>query len=71
MTDKMHQLLGALIEGKQPDDYVFTRPNGKPVRDFRDRWVKRATSPVCLICCSTISAARRLAGYATPVCRSR
>ena len=40
MTDKMHQLLGALIGGKEPDDYVFTRPNGKPVRDFRDRWAK-------------------------------
>ena len=38
MTDKMHQLLAALVEGKEPDGYVFTRPNGKPVRDFRDRW---------------------------------
>ena len=40
MTDKMHQLLAALVEGKEPDGYVFTRPNGKPVRDFRDRWDK-------------------------------
>jgi len=35
MTDAVHSLLSALIHAKQPDDYVFTRDNGKPVRDFR------------------------------------
>ena len=40
MTDKMHQLLAVCVEGKRQDDAVFTRPNGKPVRDFRDRWTK-------------------------------
>jgi integrase len=40
MTDVVFNLLGALIHGKQPDDYVFTRQNGKPVRDFRSTWEK-------------------------------
>ena len=28
------------VSGKMPDDKVFTRKNGKPVKDFRDRWDK-------------------------------
>ena len=35
MTATVHKLLSALAHGKSPDDYVFTRTNGKPVRDFR------------------------------------
>ena len=38
MTDTMLQLLTACVESKEPDAYVFTRPNGKPVRDFRVTW---------------------------------
>ena len=38
MTDVMLQLLTACVEGKQPDDPVFKRPNGKPVLDFRVTW---------------------------------
>jgi integrase len=38
MTDTMLQLLTACVEGKGPDAYVFTRPNGKSVRDFRVTW---------------------------------
>lgn len=38
MTEAVFQLLSACIEGKGPEDYVFTRPNGKPVRDFRGTW---------------------------------
>jgi integrase len=48
MTDEVFKLLTACVIGKQPDDYVFTRPRkGKPagvrVCSFRKRWKK-----VCL-----------------------
>ena len=38
MTQEVFTLLSACIVGKKPDDYVFTRPNSKPVRDFRKTW---------------------------------
>lgn len=38
MTQTVHALLSECVSGKQPDDYVFTWPNGKPVRDFRETW---------------------------------
>jgi integrase len=38
MTQSVYALLSECVSGKQPDDYVFTWPNGKPVRDFRDTW---------------------------------
>ncbi|HEY6351564.1 MAG TPA: site-specific integrase [Candidatus Angelobacter sp.] len=38
MTEAVYQLLSACIFGKSADDFVFTRPNGKPVRDFRITW---------------------------------
>jgi integrase len=40
MTDAVQKLLAALVHGKSGDDYVFTRANGKPVRDFRGTWQK-------------------------------
>ncbi|HEY4930058.1 MAG TPA: site-specific integrase [Terriglobales bacterium] len=39
MTDAVWALLGALVEGKGPNDYVFTR-GGKPIKDFRVTWQK-------------------------------
>jgi integrase len=38
MTDTVFTLLSACVAGKAPADYVFTRENGEPVRDFRERW---------------------------------
>ena len=38
MTDEVFHLLTALCIGKQPDDFLFSRPNGKPVRAFRRIW---------------------------------
>ena len=38
MTDTIYGLLGQCMAGKQPHDYVFTRPDAKPVRDFRHTW---------------------------------
>jgi integrase len=38
MTDALHLLLTACVQGKGPEDAVFTRPNGVPVRSFREAW---------------------------------
>jgi integrase len=38
MTQNAYALLSACVSGKQPDDFVFTRANGIPVRDFRETW---------------------------------
>jgi integrase len=38
MTDTVHTLLSACVDGKVATDYVFTRSNGKRVRDFRNTW---------------------------------
>jgi len=42
MTEKVFELLSSCCAGKSQDDFVFTRPDGKPVVDFRKAW-KRAT----------------------------
>lgn len=38
MTDEVYTLVAACIGGKKPDDYVFTRENGKRVKNFRKAW---------------------------------
>jgi integrase len=38
MTLEVRGLVTALIEGKPPEAYVFTRPDGKQVKDFRETW---------------------------------
>ena len=38
MTQKIFELVKACCVGKSGDDYIFPRPDGKPVRDFRDSW---------------------------------
>ena len=43
MPARLQTLLAALIAGKKPKDPVFTRGNGKPVRDFRDAWEQITT----------------------------
>jgi integrase len=40
MTNTVHQLLTQCVVGKKPGDLVFTRRDGKPVRDFRGAWKK-------------------------------
>jgi integrase len=45
MTGLVYALLQQCVAGKQPDDYVFTRPGGKPIRDFRGAWAKVYTEP--------------------------
>ena len=38
MTDAVYRLMCALLAGKKPDDFVLTRKDGTPVRDFRKAW---------------------------------
>jgi integrase len=38
MTQEVHDFFELCVEGKTPQDYLFTRPNGKRVRDFRGTW---------------------------------
>lgn len=38
MIRKPFAKLSALVHRKAADDFVFTRANGKPVRDFRVKW---------------------------------
>jgi integrase len=40
MTKIVHALLTLCVEGKGPDEYVLTWPNGKRVKDFRGTWDK-------------------------------
>jgi integrase len=40
MTVPVRTLLTQCVNGKGPNDHVFTRENGKPVRDFRGAWEK-------------------------------
>lgn len=40
MTPEVALLLKECAHDKKPDDYVFTRDNGKPILDFRERWDK-------------------------------
>ena len=38
MTEHICRVLVRCANGKQPDDFVFTREDGSPVRDFRAAW---------------------------------
>lgn len=52
LTSDTRHLLFALIEGKAQSDYVFTRPDGSPIGDFRKLWAnvcERAGVPGLLI----------------------
>jgi integrase len=40
MTNTVHQLLTQCAAGKKREDFVFTREDGKPVKDFRGSWAK-------------------------------
>jgi integrase len=44
MTQDVYELLKACVVGKERDDFVFTRENGKRVLDFREAWEKLITA---------------------------
>jgi integrase len=47
MTDAVYTLLAACILGKGPEDYVFTRSNGKSIRNFRKLWANACEHAGC------------------------
>jgi integrase len=44
MTTTIHNLLTQCVAGKSSADSVLTRPDGKPVRDFRETWANACKS---------------------------
>lgn len=38
MTERVYQLLKPLVSNKLKDDFLFTREDGSPVKDFRSIW---------------------------------
>jgi integrase len=40
MTPTIRLLLAECARGKRPDDFLFSRADGKPVKSFRDAWKK-------------------------------
>jgi hypothetical protein len=44
MTDAVYMLLCECVARKQPDDFVFTREDGTPVRDFSQDLVESVRS---------------------------
>jgi hypothetical protein len=47
MTEDAFILLKACVGSKGQDDFVFTRADGKPVLDFRERWENLTASSGC------------------------
>jgi integrase len=48
MTQDVFVLLQACVSHKGVDDFVFTRPDGRPVLDFRERWTNLTKSSGCV-----------------------
>ena len=44
LTEECRLLVTELRKGKQPDDFLFTRENGEPVRDLRGTWEALVTA---------------------------
>jgi integrase len=44
MTQTIHDLFECCVEGKSTEDFLFTWPNGKRIRDFRDTWDRARTA---------------------------
>jgi integrase len=38
LTEECYNLVLQMVKGKQPDDFLLTRQNGKRVKDFRETW---------------------------------
>ncbi len=59
MTDAVYQLLSRCAYAKSPDQHVFTRSDGSPVKDFRGAWAKACVAAgvgqvICKACGAVI-----------------
>ncbi|MDT8067193.1 MAG: tyrosine-type recombinase/integrase [Terriglobia bacterium] len=71
MTDVVYTLLAACVIGKKADDFVFTRKNGKPVRDFRNTWENACVrAGVGKIVCARCFAPK-ISGQHCPKCKAK
>lgn len=67
MTREVHAVISMRIEGKGPDDRVFTREDGKIIGDFRKTWYKICCNVglgrmACRVCDLTVTADGRKCG---------
>jgi len=70
MTEAAYTLLKACVTGKSPDDYVFTREDGKPVRDFRKTWANACcTAGLGKFSCVTCHKDLNSSGKLCPDCK--
>jgi integrase len=71
MTDSVYTLLSACVIGKGADDFVFTRKNGKNIRNFRAAWenacVRAGVGTVLCVRCSTPN----VSGQRCPKCKAK
>ena len=44
LTEECYQLLAQMMKGRQADEFLLIRENGKPVKDFRVAWEELAES---------------------------
>jgi integrase len=55
MDETIFQLILACVADKGPDDFIFTRDDGEPIKDFRGAWWKACVAAgvgkfVCRVC---------------------
>lgn len=79
MDETIFQLILACVTGKGPDDFIFTRDDGEPIKDFRRAWWKACVAAgvgkfVCRACGEVVtgtgSAAHVVAKKNTTACYS-
>jgi integrase len=71
MTQPLFELLKLCCEGKQSDDWVFTRAGGKRVRDFRVAWQNAcARAGLAIIVCPKCFAST-FAGQVCKQCKAK
>jgi integrase len=63
MDETIYQLISACTVGKSPDDFIFTRDAGEPIRDFRVAWWKACVAAgvgkfVCRECGAVVAGAK-------------
>lgn len=70
IPDSLYSLLVECVRGKQPEERVFTRSNGKPIKDFRwTWWTACVRAGVGRIFCPSCN--EPLASRACPKCKVR